>query len=59
MPVREAAQQRLGDDAGEAADGDDEAHIAVGKAASQQKGGLIGADGAEHGPKARLKCRMV
>ena len=59
MPVRPAAQDGLGDHPRQTAGGQDDAHLAVGKAPAQEQGGLIAAEGGEHGPISRLHDEVV
>ena len=59
VAVGKAAQRGLADDACQAAYGDDEAHLAVGKAAALEQRGLVGADGGKHGPETGLHGDVV
>ena len=59
MAVGEGAQGGLADDAGQTPDGDEEAGLGVGEAPAGEQGGLIGADGGEHGPEADLHGHIV
>ncbi|MPN34597.1 hypothetical protein SDC9_182091 [bioreactor metagenome] len=59
VPVGKAPQGGLKEDAGQAARGQNEPHLAVGESPAQQQGGLVGADGGEHGPKAHLHEKIL
>ena len=54
VPVRPAAQQRLGNDAGQTADGGEGASVAAGEATVQQQSRLVAGKRGESGPVEHL-----